>query len=570
MRRPEDWTLVRLLKPFVPAVIIIAVIQVIGVFSQVMAITLLKPMLNQGVYDQDMGSILHYGIILIVLTIISAIVLITTSYMASKVSMAVSEFLRKNIMEAAVRTENLEALGSTTNTMTCLINDVNFVHRYVFETLRTYLPMPFLMAVLFWYTYNINPQIALILISTLVVVILLTYLATARINKLYSTQMEKMDRVNLLLREKMTGARTIRTYNAYDYENKKFSEASTEFGAMNWKVTLNSYFIPNISTAFMWAFITFMFLAAALDSSETIVPEDIIVFMQYATYIVSTLVIIPYLCIESPRSRTCFDRINNIIRSAVEEAKEPASPVITEKQLVVRDLNLIDNLGRKSLDNVNMEIRRGSTVTILGTTTSGVYFLSRIIWGFGKPDSGSVTIDGMDKTKVDPAVLRERMAFSGNNMNIFRGTLRYNLDPRGRKTDEEIMDVCDRVGLTRMMSGDLDTVIDDETMSGGQRLLVIMARGLLKDADINVFDDCFFSLDPETKNLALNAVREICRGRTVIFVMHDTSTCEISDDIILMNNGRVEAEGSHQALMDTSELYRSMYVHAKGGQGTWA
>jgi len=570
MRRPEDWTLVRLLKPFVPAVVIIAVIQVVGVFSQVLAITLLKPMLNQGVYDQDMDDILYYGLILIVLTLISAAVLITTSYLSSRVSMAVSEFLRKNIMEAAVRTENLEELGSTTNTMTCLINDVNFVHRYVFETLRTYLPMPFLMAVLFWYTYSINPQIALILISTLIVVILLTYFATMRINKLYITQMEKMDRINLLLREKMSGARTIRSYRAYDYENEKFKKASAEFGAMNRKVTLNSYFIPNISTAFMWMFIIFMFLASALDYTDTIVPEDIIVFMQYATYIVSTLAIIPYLCIESPRSRTCFDRINNIIRSAVKEEKEPAVPVINERQLVVKDLNLIDNLGRKSLDNVNMEIRRGSTVTILGTTTSGVYFLSRIIWGFGKPDSGSVTIDGMDKTKVDPAALRDRVAFSGNNMNIFRGTLRYNLDPRGRKTDEEIKDVCDRVGLTRMMPEDLDTVIDDETMSGGQRLLVIMARGLLKDAEINVFDDCFFSLDPETKNLALNAIREICKGKTVIFVMHDTSTCEISDDIILMNNGRVEAEGSHQALMDSSELYRRMHVHAKGGQGTWA
>ena len=577
MSNPDRNILKALFRAHRSKLALIVILQIICVLAQVDSINILRPLMDEGVYGGDMDAILNMGGILIVLTIISSITLILTSYLASQIAAAVAEYLRLGIMSSAVRVRSIDDIpGGDTNTMTCLTTDVTSVQRYVFESLRTYLPMPFLMAALFYYTYQINTVVGLLLIAILVAIILVTFLFSRRVHVLYKDQVERVDAVNSLLRSKISGARPIRAMNGFEYETQKFEEASSALGVMNRKIDLNSYYLPHLATAFMWMFVVLMFAVVAHEGKDIALGIEMIVFMQYATYIVSTMAIIPYLCTDAPKARIYHDRIMDII-TASSDSENLEAPTERDHEYALRfkDIEMLDTFGRKVMDRVSIDIRSGEVVTIVGPNGCGNSDLISIAMGFSDMDAGSIMVDGMDTSSVDSRYIRDAIAYAGNTVHIFMGTFRYNLDPHGRCDDYRIMEVCDRIGLGDFIKGlpeGLDTQISEgvSTMSGGQKLLIVIARSLLRDAPIYVFHDCFFSLDPETKGRALRAILDICKGRSVVFLMHDISTCGESDEVILMDRGKVLDRGSFDELMTRSKLFNDMCTVGQGRVGSWA
>lgn len=575
----DNWTIESLLRPHMKLIAAIVVLQILGAIAQVVSITLLKPIMNKGIYSDDMSEFIFLACALVTATLIVAAVLIVTTIMASHVATSVAEGLRVSIMNATVGVDDLGKLGSSpTDAMVCLTNDVASVQRYVFEGLRTYLPMPVLLLLLLYYTFSTNVIIGVIMLITILIISITTTLFTRRLRPLYVEQVKCLGEINTSLREKILGARTIRAYNGYDYEVDKFYERSGRYGGVNKEIALNSYYIPNMATACMWIFIVFIFVASALEEGTSLNASEIIIFMQFATTIVSTLALVSYISIGAPRARVCFLHINDMVMKAKEENRNHDYTFEVENtanSIQAEKVVLTDRFGSMVLDNFDLRILRGRTVTILGPNGEGSSHLMDMILGFEKPDSGRFVVNGMDISRTDPRDIRPGVAYAGNSTHILSGTLRFNLDPHGRYSDEELIAMCDRVGLTEFISSQpegLDTSINhaEASMSGGQRLLVIIARCLIKDADLYVFDDCLFSLDNVTKQRVLDAISEVCAGKTVIFRMHDTSTCELSDEIILMFRGRIVGQGKHSELLESSELYNELYKTGQGRHGTWA
>lgn len=579
MSTDDGWTIRALLRPHMKTIIFITALQIIGVIAQAVAITLLKPILNKGIYDGDFSKLILFGCFLIVSTLVLSLVLFVTTNLASKVATSVAEELRGRLVEAAVKSNNINALGIVpSEAMVCLTNDVSSVQRFVFETLRTYLPMPILLAILIVYTFDTNAILGTILFATLAFVGSFTYIFTKRLQPLYMKQVETMSDVNSSLREKIPGARTIRAYDGYDYEVEKFGEYSAQFGAMNRKVVLNSYYVSSLVTACMWIFIVFTFVASALDEGNKLIATDIIIFMQVATYIIATLALIPYAYVGVPRMRECFSHLKEVVINAQSMEKTYGEPEVDGDSCTIfsaKDVNLKSRHGRVIFDGINLEIDKGKTVSIVGPNDNDSSELFKMALGFTIPDSGMLTVCGMDVSNTDPVLLRGRISYVNNSMHIFRGTVRYNLDPKGNHSDEEILSLCERIGLGRFiadMPEGLDSMLYDNVShtSGGQRLLILMVRGLLKDSDLYIFDDCFFSLDKKTKGLALSTISEVCAGKTVVFIMHDISTCEVSDSIILMQQGKVVGQGTHSELLESSVLYDNMYRIGQRRNGSWA
>ncbi len=579
MTNDDGWTIRALLRPHMKVIIFITALQIVGVIAQAVAITLLKPILNKGIYDGDFSKLILFGCFLIISTLVLSLVLFVTTNLASKVATSVAEELRGRLVEVAVKSNNINALGIVpSEAMVCLTNDVSSIQRFVFETLRTYLPMPILLGILIVYTFDTNAILGTILFATLAFVGSFTYVFTRRLQSLYKKQVETMSDVNSSLREKIPGARTIRAYDGYDYEVEKFGEYSAQFGAMNRKVVLNSYYVSSLVTACMWIFIVFTFVASALDEGNKLIATDIIIFMQVATYIIATLALIPYAYVGVPRMRECFSHLKEVVINAQSMEKTYGEPEVDEDTGTIfsaKDVNLKSRHGRVIFDGINLEIDRGKTVSIVGPNDNDSSELFKMALGFTMPDKGRLTVCGMDVSSTDPVLLRGHTSYVNNSMHIFRGTLRYNLDPKGNHSDEEILSVCERIGLARFivdMPGGLDSMLYDNVShtSGGQRLLILMVRGLLRDSDLYIFDDCFFSLDKRTKGLAMSTISEMCAGKTVVFIMHDTSTCEVSDSIILMQQGKVVGQGTHSELLESSVLYDNMYRTGQGRNGTWA
>jgi ATP-binding cassette subfamily B protein len=559
------------------AIFAIIALHIVCVFAQVDAINILKPLLNEGVEGKDMDMIMSLGWILVLLTVISSVTVFLSSYLSSKVATAVSESLRASLMESAMKTRSMDDLnGHIANVMTCLTADVASVQRYVFYTLRVYLPMPFLMVMLFYCAYLLNPLVGSILTLTLSIIMIITFISSRRVYPMYKQQEEAVDRVNTLLREKIKGARPIRAYDGFAYETEKFSAASAELGLKNRMIELNNYYHPNLAIAFMWMsmVIVYVVLSLSFESMETII--DLVLFMQYTTYLVSTLAIVPYMCIEAPRARVCYQRIFEVKDSV----SEPPSGDVPEDRdseyaLSIRDVSLKDRFGRKVIKGVSIDLRHGEVMSIVGPNGCGNSMMFSMVMGFMDADGGSILVDGMEVGKVDPAHIRDSMAFAGNSVQLFGGTLRENIDPHGRCTDEDIIGMCRRVGLGSYLESlpeGLDTrMTEDATnVSGGQKLLIVIARALLRDVPLYVFDDCFFSLDGDTKGSTLRAILEVCKGRSVVFVMHDISTCRVSDTVVLMERGQIVDRGLPEELTGRSQLFREMSTEGQREDGTWA
>ena len=563
------------LLPHLPMIIVIMILQIVGVIAQVVAILLLKPILDEGVYGNDMNDILVMGGILVVVTVIYSIMTSLSSFLSSKIAAATAHQMRMDIMDATLKSQNLDQKNSTTNTMTILTTDVDIVQKFIFEGLRTYLPMPVLMIALLACTYYYNETVAIMLGILFVIVVVLTHLLYQRIVKLLEPQLIWIDRINTSLRQKISGTRTIRAYDGFDYETDKFGTISKNLGKHNNAINLNSYYIPHLVTAIMWICVVFIYVFIAINSvSRMVVPTEIIIFMQYTSYFIATLSIIPFIGMERPRARSCSLRINNIVKILDERATPPLD-MKGDGSIVISNLSINDSLGGKTVENINMNIATGNTVSIIGPIGCGCHYIGTAIMGFSRPSSGKLIISGCDVKDVPPEHIRSMVSYTGNNMNIIPGTLRFNLDPHGHNDDTEILRICSEIGLDRWVSqlpNGLDTYVTDDkaSISGGQKQLVLIARAILKHAEINIFDNCFFSLDTETKKKVMDVLEKSCQDKTVIFIMNDAWTCPKSSKVYLMDCGVMSCEGTHESLLKESQLYRDMNSIGQTEAGTWA
>lgn len=575
MAKELSWGIGPYMRPHKRTVTYIAILQIIGVAAQIASIAMLKPILDEGVYGNDFDDIIIMGAVLLLVTIIFSVVTSYSAFMASKIAAAISKEMRNDIVSSLLNKQRLDSKGSTTNTMTCLITDINTIQKYIYEGLRTYLPMPFLILSLIICTLIINYLVGVLLAITFALVTAITIFLAIRISKFYSKQLESIDSVNSLLRQKIYGARTIRAYNGKEYETEKFLVASKRLGGYNTKVALNSYYIPHLMSVVVWLSIVFIYTVTALSSlREAVVPTELILFMQFTTCFITTLSLIPYIVIEYPKAKASYSRL-----SAVMNAKDADTGVekdVDQGGLAVEisDLTLTDNLGKKSLDGVALTIPKGGFVSLVGPNGCGGYNVAMTMLGFNKPVSGEVSVCGLDALRSSPELIRSRISYVSNSINILEGTMRFNLDPHGLNTDEEIMEICRKVGLDSFIDdlpNGLDSIVSDSksSLSGGQKQLVLIARGLLKHPELYIFENCFYSLDVKTRERVFRTIKEI-KDSTVVFVMNDTWTCNDSSKVILMDCGRVSDVGTHEELLGRSRLYADMCKFGQMKEGTWA
>ncbi len=542
MRRsgPSLWPYI---KPYSESIGLIVLLHVAGVAAQIGMIALLSPILT-GVDDEGGDdSFLMYGAILVFITAGFSFIIAITSHIASRVSSSITADLRNDIMRTVMDLDDISSAGwSPTRAMTVLTGDVKVVQDYIYECLRSYVSMPMLMAALLYETFLLNVNMGVAMLAVFAAVCLVTYVVGVRLYPLYRKQMSRLDKVNAILREKIPGGRMIRAYDGTEYEEEKFEAASGEFGAVTKAISMRSCLLPILATASVWMLVVMSYAVAAASYHKDTVFVELMLFMQYTAYLVGTMSVIPFLCLNTPRAFSCMGSILELIHARDNRAgkREASSP--RDGAPAIRAENLATAEGR-ALKGLSFEVGPEETVTLAGPNGCGESEFVSVMLGFSRCSSGSLEVLGMDASSSDPARLREAVAYCGNSMVLLRGPLSRSIDPRGEHDEEEIMDVCRLLGLDDAVASlpkGLETEISDRKaeLSGGQRQLVAIARCILNPAHIHVFDDCFFSLDMESRAKAMRAIKERCSG-AILFVMHDLSTAGISDRVIMLDEGKV-------------------------------
>jgi ATP-binding cassette subfamily B multidrug efflux pump len=385
---------------------------------------------------------------------------------------------------------------------------------------------------------------------------------------LYKAMQQKLDKLNLVLRENLTGIRVIRAFNRVDYEKERFNQANLDLTDTAIKVNrIMAALMPlmilimNITTiAIVW------FGAMRIDSGAMQVGS-LMAFIQYAMQIMFSLVMLSMMFVMIPRAEVSAVRINEVLqtRPDIVDPEQAEIPCGLKGHLEFKDVSFsYPGAEQPALANISFTAGPGQTTAIIGGTGSGKTTLASLILRFYDVTCGSILVDGVDIRKMSQAELRAKIGYVPQKAVLFSGTIRENICyGKENATDAEIRQACAVAQADEFISSrkdGFDAVITQggSNISGGQKQRLAIARALVRRPEIYIFDDGFSALDFKTEARLRRALKKETAGATVIIVAQRAATIMDADQIIVLDNGKIAGRGDHQALLQTCSVYREI------------
>lgn len=535
--------------------------------------TVTADLVNQGIVHRNMGVIWNRGIQMMVVAAIGLLAAGGNVYFAATQSMKVGEKLRGQVFHKVLRFSNreMDEFGDS-SLITRSTNDIVQIQNVMVQMLRMMLQSPIMLIAASVLAYTREPKLTKIFFISLpvlaIVVVAVMYFAVP----LFKSIQKKTDRINLIFREGLTGVRVIRAFRQDDREQKRFKAANEDYTRTGIKVfTIVSAMFPVVTLILGMTNVGIIILGSHLVANMTMQVGDLIAFMTYATQIMISFMMLSMIFVFVPRASASAARINAVLDqplsiqdapAADQEQITPAQPASLEFQNVDFRFNGAERL---ALHDLNFKVKAGQTLAIIGGTGSGKSALVNLIPRLFDVEKGEIRVNGVAIDKLSQHDLHQVISITQQQAVLFSGTIRSNLQfGNDNATDEEMWHALDVAQATDFVKeeGGLDAVVEQNgsNFSGGQRQRLAIARTIIKPASVYVFDDSFSALDFETDaklRHALAADPQIQRAVTVI-VAQRVSTVVDADQILVLDEGRVVGQGTHQELKAHNKTYQQI------------
>ncbi len=527
------------------------------------------------------GDIWIVGIYMIIISaavlLTAVIVSLTTSSLSSSFGKAIRGDIFKKVNSFSIG--EYEKFG-TASLITRTTNDVEQVQQLVGFGLRIMIISPVTLVVAIIMIVTKDARLALIIAISIPIIIILVIVLLVFAGPLFKKIQEATDRVTLVLRESLTGVRVIRAFNQEETETEKFNNANRDMEKMIVKVgRVMSLADPIINILFNLTFIGIYFYGFSLVNNMVFDPKaqtapdlsnlaNVIASAQYAMQIMMAFLMLSFLLIMIPRATTCAKRINEILdtKNAIVDPENPIDPN-TKIKGVVEFKNVtftFPDASLPTLQNISFKTVPGSVTAIIGSTGSGKSSVINLIPRFFDVSSGSVMVDNIDVRNYSQKDLRNKIGFVPQQALLFKGTIKENmLFGNPNATDEEIktaIQVAQSEHFISKTSNGINSEVSQggKNFSGGQKQRLAIARALVKKPEVYIFDDSFSALDFKTDIKLRTALKEYTKESTVIIVAQRVSTIIDSDNIIVLNEGKIVGQGTHSELLHTCEVYKEI------------
>ena len=519
----------------------------------------------------------YYGTRMAACAVLSLLVSVCAGYIASYITAQLCRQLRKKQFEK-VQTFSSEDVGdlSIASLITRSTSDVYQVQIYVNRALQILIKAPILAV---WAIIKISGRnwewTAATVVGVIVVMVVVTFIIF-RTHGFYKKIQWLTDGINRATGESIEGVRTIRAYNAEEYQFAKLERANEnlirnnlsalKYGAVMYPFTS---MVQNILTLSIYWIGAGLISSAPNNEEQLLLFSDMIVFSSYALMVLSSFLMVSGMMRMFPRLLVSCRRIEEVIdrSSSIKDGSEESPMPGKEGTVSLRHVSFAYPGSRKRvLQDIDIYVEKGQTLAIIGPTGSGRSTLVRLICRLYDVSEGEVKVAGRDVREYDQRKLHDMFGYVPQSAVIFSGTVRYNVN-YGRhseeRSDEEIWDalrVAQSEDFVRQMDGGLDAMISQHgrNISGGQKQRIGIARAVCKDPDIYIFDDSFSALDFKTDIALRSALRRRTADSTVIIVAQRVGTIMDADKIIVMDDGRIVGAGTHDELMETCPLYNSI------------
>lgn len=535
--------------------------------------TVTADLVNRGIVQKDMGVIWNEGIKMLIVAAIGLVAAGLNVYFAATQSMKVGEKLRSQIYHKVLRFSNreMDEFGDS-SLITRSTNDIVQIQNVMVQMLRMMLQSPVMLVAACVLAYVREPQLTKVFFISLPILAIIVMVVMYFAVPLFKSIQKKTDRINLIFREGLTGVRVIRAFRQEEREQNRFKKANEDYTQTGIKAfTIVSTLFPVVTLILGMTNVAIILLGGHLVANMSMQVGDLIAFMTYATQIMISFMMLSMIFVFVPRASASATRVNAVLDQpiSIHNAPEKDQEKISINQPASLEFKNVDfrfhGAERLALHDLNFKVTAGQTLAIIGGTGSGKSALVNLIPRLFDIESGEIKVDGVPVKKLSQHNLHEVISITQQQAVLFSGTIRSNLQfGYEEATDKEMwhaLEIAQAADFVREEGG-LDAVIEQNgsNFSGGQRQRLAIARTIIKPASIYVFDDSFSALDFETDaklRAALAKDPQIQRAVTVI-VAQRISTVVDADQIIVLDEGRVVGQGTHQELKAHNETYQQI------------
>ena len=575
-------SLIAEIKEYKKPSILASLYMVFEVMFEISIPFIMATLLDKGVQKGDMTTVLTYGLLMLVFAFLSLFCGMQSARYGAFASAGFAKNLRKAIFKK-IQTFSFENIDSFSSggLVTRMMTDVTNVQNSYQMVIRICVRAPLNLIFAIVASYLINPQMAMIFIGITLFLGLVLGVITKIVYPLFTKVFEAYDNLNNSIQENITNMRVVKSYVKEEEETVKFKKASRLIYNMFMKairiVILSS---PAMMLSLYASFILISWIGAQLIVGGSFTTGELTSMFAYVMTILMSLMMFMMIFVMLSISMASVERINEVlgtestIVSPENGLTEVADGSITFDHV---DFAYTDENGDKAhvLSDINLSIRSGEVIGILGGTGSGKSSLVQLIPRLYDVESGSVKVAGQDVRNYDLDHLRKQVAMVLQTNVLFSGTIKENMRWGNKNaTDEEIIEACKIAQADEFIQNfkdGYDTMIErgGANVSGGQRQRLCIARALLMNPKILILDDSTSAVDTKTDSLIRQGLATSLKDTTKIIIGQRISSIQDADRIVVMNDGKIDAIGSHQELLETNAIYREVYdmqTQGKGGQ----
>lgn len=556
------------LRPYFWQVVLIIALVTVQAILNLYLPDLMSDIVNKGVVRGNVSYIWHTGGRMLFVASFGIAAAILASFFSAKVSMGFGRDLREKIFKK-VENFSLNEIDkfSTASLITRTTNDVTQVQQAVFLIFRMVIMAPIMAIGGITMAVSKDAKLTMILLVSVPALLLgITFIARKALPMFKSLQ-KKIDRLNLVLRENLTGVRVIRAFGKEEYEKNRFNEANFDLTETALKVNrFVALVFPLMLVIINLTTIAIVWFGARRIDNNALQIGDLMAVIQYVMQIMFSFLMMSIIFVLLPRASASAERINEVL-SIEPDIREPNNPIIPERKGIVEFRNVTFRYpGAKepAVSNISFKALPGKTTAIIGNTGSGKTTILNLIMRFYDVESGEVLIDGVNVKDIPQKELRNRIGYAPQRAFLFSGTIEENIrfgrDEISKSDVLKAAEIAQVMEFVQKMPEGLNSIVSQggTNLSGGQKQRISIARAIVGRNDIYLFDDTFSALDFKTDAKVRKALREYTKDATVIIVSQRVATIMNAEQIIVLKDGRVEGIGTHKELMENCEVYREI------------
>ncbi|UXX93287.1 ABC transporter ATP-binding protein/permease [Streptomyces sp. AD2-2] len=559
------------LRPYRKPILLLVLLQFLQTCATLYLPTLNAHIIDNGVVKGDTGYILSFGALMIGISLVQVVCNTGAVYFGARTASAVGRDIRGAIFDRvqSFSTREVGQFGAP-SLITRTTNDVQQVQMLTLMTFTLLVSAPIMCVGGIILALGLDVPLSAVLVAVVPTLTICVTLIVRRLRPLFRAMQVRLDAVNRVLREQITGNRVIRAFVRDEYEKDRFRKANSDLTEMQLRTgNLLALMFPVVMTTVNLSSIAVVWFGAHRIDSGGMQIGDLTAFLAYLMQIVMSVMMATFMFMMVPRAEVCAERIEEVLdtESSVVPPLAPVTELRRHGHLEIRGVGFCyPGAEEPVLKSIDLVARPGETTAVIGSTGSGKSTLLSLVPRLVDATDGEVLVDGVSVSTIDPVLLAKTVGLVPQKPYLFAGTVATNLrygNPDA--TDEELwhaLEVAQAKGFVEGLENGLDSPIAQggTNVSGGQRQRLAIARTLVQRPEIYLFDDSFSALDYATDAALRAALSQETAEATVVIVAQRVATIRDADRIVVLDEGRVVGTGRHHELMADNETYREIVL----------